>query len=350
MTNSYAPEIGNAVYLECVNSMHKKYYCVFESGNGELTALYGRIGAAPQRAKYSILHWRKKLDEKAMKGYVRRTLPTYLENYIKSRLANAQGVPQQVDATLLASRWNQYIDKVCKVEDAPIKFHLDPSTETSLENTRAANDKLHHFKEKELSNAFGNGLPEVKVWRVVAMKDFTAGNGVPVKTGDLGGYVNNPFALSLYNGCWIFDDAVCCVSDKQALDAAAKIVGSDNAAQTLLRDTPAPIVSESGTVTGTSFVFGGALVDGSGQVTGNSFVFGEESSNSSSREAAGKSIVSENARVYGNAVVLNSTLHQNAMVGENAVLFKSEITEDAWVSGLATVSRRKIGGSTFIEN
>ena len=63
------------------------------------------------------------------------------------------------------------------------------------------------------------------VFRIKALKSFTAGNGQDVRVGDLGGWVGSEKTLSHSGKCWLFDEAVNSGNSLRSRNA----VGSDNA-------------------------------------------------------------------------------------------------------------------------
>ena len=58
-------------YLVMVTTNNNnKYYKMFPNDNGTFNVEYGRVGANPQKASYSMSEWDKKYREKIKKGYV----------------------------------------------------------------------------------------------------------------------------------------------------------------------------------------------------------------------------------------------------------------------------------------
>lgn len=64
------------------------------------------------------------------------------------------------------------------------------------------NKKYELAKEYPMRVVVGNS--QTTLYRIRALKDFG-----DVKKGDLGGYVQSEYNLSLYGSCWIYDEAMC---------------------------------------------------------------------------------------------------------------------------------------------
>ena len=135
------------------------------------------------------------------------------------------------------------------------------------------NKKYETFKEKE-SDTF---------YRIRALRDF--GN---VKTGDVGGYIENESNLSHEGDCWVFDNAE---------------------------------------------VYGNAQVFGNAQVYGNARVHGDAQVYDNAR-VYDNAWVYDNAEVFGYALVFgNAWIYENAQVSGYA-----EVYGNAWVHGDTHVS------------
>ena len=62
--------------------------------------------------------------------------------------------------------------------------------------------KFELSEEKKIDNE------GIILYRIRACKDFTTYAGERIKTGQLGGWVENEKNLSQEYSCWIFDDAI----------------------------------------------------------------------------------------------------------------------------------------------
>ena len=101
------------------------------------------------------------------------------------------------------------------------------------------------------------------VHRIRAVKDFTLADGTEVKTGDIGGWIENEDNLSHHGKAWVFDEAM---------------------------------------------VYGFALVSGDAMVYGHARIYDDA-------EVFGESAVYENAEVYEGAKVFGkSVISGNALI------------------------------------
>lgn len=152
-----------------------------------------------------------------------------------------------------------------------------------------------------------------KLFRIRALKDFQTIQGLTVKVGDLGGYIQSEKNLSQEGNCWVANDAK--VFDNAYVCDNARVF--DNAS-----------------VCGNAMVYNSAFVSENACVYGNAKVF-------------------DNASVYGDACVSNDAwISDNACVSDNTcVCGNAYIFENAYVYGKTCVcSNAEIGNNADICN
>ncbi len=145
----------------------------------------------------------------------------------------------------------------------------------TCENIESENVRNHNFKinnsKYDLLEEFMTSVrlygEEHILHRIVAKKDFTTVNGMEVKVGDIGGWVESEANLSQEGNCWITDNAKVYgkakVKDDALIIQNAKLHGR-------------AIVSGEATVGGNATVTDKAQVHGRAKVFGNAYVKGCE--------------------------------------------------------------------------
>ena len=168
-----------------------------------------------------------------------------------------------------------------------------------------------------------------KLHRIRAVMDFRLSNGRTVKSGDLGGWIEQESNLSQDGNAWVFDSALV-YGSAQVYDSA-QVYGSAQVCDSAR-------VYDSAQVYGSAQVFDSALVYGSAQVYDSALVYG-------SAQVCDLACVYGFARVYGSARVCDSArvydsaqVYGSAQVFDSALVYGSaQVYDSAWVYGSAWV-------------
>ena len=153
----------------------------------------------------------------------------------------------------------------------------------------------------ETKFAFGRTLHRIKA--LVSFSD--------VKSGDLGGWIEQESNLAHDGNAWVYGDAWVCGDARVCGDA--QVCGNAQ-------------VCDNAQVCGDAQVYGNAWVCGDARVCDNARVYGDA-------QVYGDALVYDDARVYGNAQVCD-----NAQVcGDAQVYGNAQVYGDAWVCGDGTI-------------
>lgn len=137
------------------------------------------------------------------------------------------------------------------------------------------------------------------LYRIISKKDFK-----DIKTGDLGGFIQNESNLEVFDDSWIYNEAKVYENAK---------------------------------------VYGNSTIKDRAQVYGNAQIQ--------------SSVVCANAQVYGNAKLINSLASNETQVFDNALLNQAEIFNEAKIYGDAQIlsysiigDKVEVFGSVIIDN
>lgn len=178
------------------------------------------------------------------------------------------------------------------------------------------------------------------LYRIEALRDFR-----DVKTGDLGGFIEDIEQLSSDGDCWVYDNA--CVFDESRVTGNARIRGTSRVCDSRITNN-AIVDGDSDldycTLSGNSTIQNSVCVnttmkDRSYVNTSKGVYHGELSGHAS---VTGHATVKDTqmsgaASVSGFAVVRTSTLWGNAQVSGRAKVTLAEICDDVVVTGTANV-------------
>lgn len=162
------------------------------------------------------------------------------------------------------------------------------------------------------------------LYRIKALRDFSN-----VKSGDLGGFLENEDNLNHEGLCWVYDDA--CVYDYAKISDNARVRGSATVRGNAMVCDDARI-GESAIVEQNAYVGCTACVVGTSCVTGHAEVL-EYALVKGNAYITDNAYVSDNATVTGNAKLYNSCIVcNNAEVGGDVVMFdNASISTDGMV-------------------
>ncbi len=175
----------------------------------------------------------------------------------------------------------------------------------------------------------------VDLFRIVALKDFG-----DVKSGDMGGLIENEENLSHDGNCWVYDNAVvldrarvednASVKENAVVMSDARITGSSDVCCCAVVYDRAVIMDNAG-VGGCSRVSGKAIISGNAQVFDTARIRG-------------------NALVSGAAVVCsNTTVSGNAnVIGYSQLLGSGYVTGDAVIEGAAIRLCEVVSGDSYL--
>lgn len=144
-------------------------------------------------------------------------------------------------------------------------------------------------------------LSEGSMLRIIALKDFR-----DVKTGDLGGLIENLDNLSQDGNCWVYDNAV--VRDNAKIKSNAIIAGdaSIHGNASISGDA---IIRDRVNVGGNAVVHGNALIYGDVTIYGNCAVYGTAT-------ISGATTICENVVIHEDAFISgNIKIHGNSVLG-----------------------------------
>ncbi len=174
-----------------------------------------------------------------------------------------------------------------------------------------------------------------KLYRIIALKDFTLITGEEVKKGDKGGWIESEYNLSQAGRAWVKDEAIVCEKAKVVDNALI----CDNALATGYAQIKCnSIVSGRVTMREHATITDKAKAKDNAVLKGNSLV----------RDNA---IVSEHSTIDDLAVIANlSMVYERAYVGENSFIKdNSKIFGESVVKGMSIVGgNAEIGGSSTI--
>lgn len=182
-------------------------------------------------------------------------------------------------------------------------------------------EKKYELTDDEREVFGGNGFP-TSLHRIKALRDFEC-NGIQIRTGDLGGYIESEDNLSHEGSCWVFDSAKvfddakvygdACVSESAEVSAYAQVY--DQA-----------LVSDQSVVSGYAKVYGEAKVSENGYVIGHSDVSGDVCVSGTS--AVVDSTVSDSAYITGESYIRRgAVVRGNAIVSGNAIICGDAVVE-----------------------
>lgn len=193
-------------------------------------------------------------------------------------------------------------------EDTPaMQFVGASETETIL---KACEWVLNQKKRKyELIEKNDKGL-----YRIKSLKDF----GI-VKTGEIGGFVENESNLSQEGNCWIYDDAI--IRDNAKVLENAEVFNNSEIGEYA-------VIKGNTTVQDNVKILGNAIIKDNVNIWGDVII-------------SDNAIVCGNTRIFGNAIIKN-----NAFVCDKAIVCDDAIiTNNAYIGGNAIID-----GKMVIEN
>ena len=121
-----------------------------------------------------------------------------------------------------------------------------------------------------------DNCPNIVMYRIQALKDFTTTSGRQVHAGDLGGFIESEKNLSQQGNCWVFDNAIVFadgyVYENAEIRDNAKIIGGEVYGNAQVYEN----AQVCGRVFGKAKVHGNADVLNTGKVCGFSEVCGDE--------------------------------------------------------------------------
>lgn len=142
------------------------------------------------------------------------------------------------------------------------------------------------------------------LYRIRSISDFTAGTGLCIEAGTLGGWIEKEDNLSQSGGCWVYDDAQV-FGNAQVLDNAC--------------------------------IRGDAIIHGNARVYENSFVYGNVNIFGHSK-IFGNASISQGAWIYDYAEVSGYARVSSSRVGDTSKVFghsvlshHMEILDDAYI-------------------
>lgn len=155
-----------------------------------------------------------------------------------------------------------------------------------------SNEK-YQLTNKKKKTVFGEIL-----YQIQAVRDFTRADGVKIKRGELGGFIQGIHNLSQKGLCW--------VDETSAVMRSAKITGDTLVFdESLISDNA--VLSEK-SVSKNSKIFGKAVVSGQSQIL--------------------NSTVADNAIVQGKCEILNSNIGDDAIISGSDIKIHSSIVMD----------------------
>lgn len=185
--------------------------------------------------------------------------------------------------------------------------------------TSKKNDKYEIIKEDSIT------YKGRKLYRIKALKDL-----YNVRKGQLGGYIESEKNLSIYDDCWVFEDAKAYdnafVSDRVRLLDKSEAFGNAYLSNDVTLWDKSKVygdaqVSEDVTLWDNSKIYGDSVVYGSASLWNNSEIYGEA-------RVCGVVLLKDEAKVCGDAVLLNSVVCSDRV----------KITGDAKIGGRAEFS------------
>ncbi len=172
----------------------------------------------------------------------------------------------------------------------------------------------------------------VRLYRILALRDFRNPYFGNVKEGQIGGYIQSEDNLSHDGNCWVghtakvFDMAT--VQDNSIVqDDAAVFESAQIKTDTVIR--------------GLARVRGSAILDScvvgdKADILGNPNMY--------------KVIMNNGSRIYEDATVAHTTLYDGAMIHGQSKVYKSVLKDVSEIRGDAVVHQSKFTGRTIIES
>ena len=161
------------------------------------------------------------------------------------------------------------------------------------------------------------GAEQITLHRIRATRDFG-----DVKTGDLGGWIEDERNLSHTGNCWINDDAA--VFDNATVCGNAVVFGNATVYGTVK-------VWDNAKIYGNAWIYGNAQIYGCAEIAENATVGGNAKVYGNA-EIGGQATVQGDAKVYGKAI-----FHNNALACGNAKVYGC-----ANISGYAVIRNNAI--------
>lgn len=159
----------------------------------------------------------------------------------------------------------------------------------------------------------------VVVYRIKSTTNFTC-QGLTIREGELGGYVQNISNLGMFDSSWIADDAI--VYGKASISEEALVMGNAS-----VKDSE---VLGKSVIRGHSVVVESTIIDST--VQGNALV-----KNSSLKESS----------AGGNSETRDSTMFAGE-ISDNAQILKSSITDNSVVDGNTILEDCRIGNGAVL--
>jgi len=163
-----------------------------------------------------------------------------------------------------------------------------------------------------------------KLYRIIALRDFSLITGEEVKKGDKGGWIESEYNLFQAGRAWVKDGAIVYgnaeVVDNAVVKDCARVLGN-----AIIKDSA--VVSDRAVINGyvriedNAKVKNNVLIRGSALIKDNAVVMGHSIIDDCA-------VIKDNAQVYGCACI-----DENAMVKDNA-----EVFDNAIVGGYAVIS------------
>lgn len=198
--------------------------------------------------------------------------------------------------------------------------------------------KLMKGEHKDISHPTSKIKKIVRLYRIIALKDFDAFNGndesgtptyVRIREGDIGGWVENESNLPHGDSSWVFDNGYI-FGDAVLVNSSIKFEGRvyDNA---IVKDS---LVRDYAKIFGTT-TCEKSLLTGHSTVLGHVRLTGSTLRNS--------------VRVWGHGEIVDSTLSNGATVCDNAKVYGCQLSDTALVKGSAICHNCQYSGHVLIQ-
>lgn len=175
---------------------------------------------------------------------------------------------------------------------------------------------------KDIKNPISRSAPIVRLYRIIAIRDFEIPYVGIIREGTLGGYVESESNLSQESSAWIMNTA----------KAFGNAIVKGNA---ILKDDAA--------------IYGDAVVDGHSVLQNYARVYGNA-------KLSGRCIISDRCDVKGNTELTDVIMNNASMIFENAKVNNCKLRDGAMVRGNSVVidtnlmDISEIDGNSIIEN
>lgn len=194
------------------------------------------------------------------------------------------------------------------------------------------------------------------LYRIKAIKDFG-----DVKSGDLGGYIENEENLSHEGNCWIYKNSkvygFAKIYDNAKIFDYAKVYGFSKIYDNAKIYDKARIynseIFDFAKVYGNAKIYEYSKVYGNAKICGNAVI--EESQIYDFAHVCGSSRIYRNSKIYGTSYIFEKTLiedysevYGNAKIFGHSIIYNSKIYDDAQIYGFTKIEKSKVYGSAKI--